>query len=121
MKKCEICGKGSRMVGSRKLLRGHYNPTNRTRKYPNLQKTATPKGEKVFACTTCIRTFSKEARMAANKERRARIRAQKEADTIRRMADRTEKRKATQTKKEKARKAESSKNKVKPKKEAKGK
>jgi hypothetical protein len=55
------------MVGTRILLRGHYNPTNWTRKYPNLQKTVTPKGEKVLACTTCIRTFTKDARMTKRK------------------------------------------------------
>jgi hypothetical protein len=59
------------MVGTRVLLRGHYNPTNWTRKYPNLQKTVTPKGEKVYACTTCIRTFSKPARLAKKKELKA--------------------------------------------------
>jgi hypothetical protein len=59
------------MVGTRILLRGHYNPTNWTRKYPNLQKTVTPKGEKVYACTTCIRTFSKPARLAKKKELKA--------------------------------------------------
>lgn len=67
MRHCEICEKTSRMVGTRILLRGHYNPTNWTRKYPNLQKTITPKGEKVLACTTCIKTFTKTARMAKKK------------------------------------------------------
>lgn len=67
MRHCEICAKTSRMVGTRILLRGHYNPTNWTRKYPNLQKTITPKGEKVLACTTCIRTFTKDARMTKRK------------------------------------------------------
>jgi hypothetical protein len=37
MRKCEKCGKGSQMGGERKLLRGHYNPVNWSRKYPNLQ------------------------------------------------------------------------------------
>jgi hypothetical protein len=61
------------MVGTRILLRGHYNPTNWSRKYPNLQKTITPKGEKVLACTTCIKTFTKTARMKVNKEKRAEL------------------------------------------------
>ncbi len=67
MKHCEVCEKTSRMVGTRILLRGHYNPTNWSRKYPNLQKTVTPSGEKVFACTGCIRTFGKAARIKDRK------------------------------------------------------
>lgn len=59
------------MVGTRILLRGHYNPTNWSRKYPNLQKTITPKGEKVIACTTCIRTFTKGARIEKKKAAKA--------------------------------------------------
>lgn len=77
MRHCELCGKTSRMVGTRKLLRGHYNPTNWSRKYPNLQRTTTPAtagkpaGERVLACTTCIKTWSKKTRMAKNKATRA--------------------------------------------------
>ena len=62
MKTCELCGKGSKMVGHRKLLRGHYNPTNWTRKYPNLQKTTLPDGKKVLICTQCMRTLAKKAK-----------------------------------------------------------
>ena len=71
MRHCELCGKTSRMVGTRILLRGHYNPTNWTRKYPNLQRTTTPAGERVLACTNCIKTWSKKTRMAKNKAARA--------------------------------------------------
>ncbi len=67
MRHCENCLKTSRMVGTRILLRGHYNPTNWSRKYPNLQKSVNPKGEKVLVCTTCIRTFSKDARLKDRK------------------------------------------------------
>lgn len=70
MRHCELCKKTSRMVGTRILLRGHYNPTNWSRKYPNLQKTTTPGGEKVFACTGCIRTFGKDARIKDKKTAR---------------------------------------------------
>ena len=62
MRQCELCGKGSRMVGRRVKLRGHYNPTIKKRKYPNLQKTTTPDGRKVVACTNCIKGFSKKSR-----------------------------------------------------------
>lgn len=67
------------MVGHRILLRGHYNPTNWTRKYPNLQKAITPEGEKVKACVQCIKTFTKDARMAMKKEERAKATAVKTA------------------------------------------
>ena len=59
MKRCMICQKGSIMAGTRKLLRGHYNPTNWSRKYPNLQKTTLPDGTKVSACTRCRRTLAR--------------------------------------------------------------
>jgi len=49
------------MVGRRVKLRGHYNPTAKRRKYPNLQKFTTPAGKKVLACTNCIKRFSKKA------------------------------------------------------------
>jgi hypothetical protein len=78
MKHCETCGKTSKMAGTRILLRGHYNPTNWTRKYPNLQKTVNAKGEKVIACTGCIRTFGKAARI---KERKAKVTATAAAKT----------------------------------------
>ena len=40
--KCPNCKKGSRMVTSRVLLRGHYNPTGKTARSPisNGQKSA---------------------------------------------------------------------------------
>jgi len=48
------------MVGRRVKLRGKYNPTIKKRKYPNLQKTTTPSGEKVLACTQCIKKLSRK-------------------------------------------------------------
>ncbi|HEY4496561.1 MAG TPA: hypothetical protein VI432_00215 [Candidatus Paceibacterota bacterium] len=61
MKQCLICHKGSRMVGKRIKLRGNYNPTGMTRKYPNLQKTTLSTGERVLACVRCIKTITKKA------------------------------------------------------------
>ncbi len=69
-KKCEICGKTSTMAVVRTKLRGKYNPTDKKRKYPNLQTLLVPesakgerfkkfKGKKVLACTKCIKTLSK--------------------------------------------------------------
>jgi len=43
------------MVGTRVLLRGHYNPTNWTRKYPNLQKAKLADGTTGLVCTKCIK------------------------------------------------------------------
>lgn len=61
MRQCAICGKGSQLERHRNKLRGQYNPTPKVRKYPNLQKT-THEGEKVLACTKCIKKANKEAK-----------------------------------------------------------
>lgn len=54
------------MGGARKLLRGHYNPVNWSRKYPNLQY-ARVGGKRLLVCTSCLRTLhkTKAARAAA--------------------------------------------------------
>lgn len=115
MRQCQVCNKGPRMVGHRKLLRGHYNPTNWTRKYPNLQKAITPKGEKVKACVQCVKTFTKEARMAMKHEERAKAKALKLAkQKIKEEAER-----AKQEKKAARAKAAKEEKKAKPKKEVK--
>ncbi len=66
------------MAGTRVLLRGHYNPTNWSRKYPNLQVIRMPvgkagfkQGASVVACTQCIRTFGKTARIDKKKALKA--------------------------------------------------
>jgi hypothetical protein len=46
------------MQGERRLLRGHYNPVNWSRKYPNLQYTKV-NGVRKLACTQCVRTAAK--------------------------------------------------------------
>ena len=66
MRKCARCGKGSQMQGARKLLRGHYNPVNWSRKYPNLQYGKLD-GKRVLLCTSCLRTLNKPARKKATK------------------------------------------------------
>ena len=69
-KVCTICGKGSRIFGTLKKLRGKYNPTVKVRKYPNLQWLRVPEdamhknyrphaGKKVLACAKCIKRLSK--------------------------------------------------------------
>jgi ribosomal protein L28 len=62
MRQCAICHKGSQMGGERKLLRGHYNPVNWTRKYPNVQY-ARIDGKRVLVCTACLRTLHKPTRV----------------------------------------------------------
>jgi hypothetical protein len=46
------------MGGARRLLRGHYNPVNWSRKYPNLQY-AKVNGVRKLICTNCLKTQSK--------------------------------------------------------------
>jgi len=69
-KQCAICEKTGRMVGKRIKFRGKYNPTVKTRKYPNLQWLKVPldvsrpaykkyAGKRVLACTKCIKALSK--------------------------------------------------------------
>jgi hypothetical protein len=50
------------MGGERKLLRGHYNPVNWSRKYPNLQY-AKVDGKRMLICTNCLKTMHKPARV----------------------------------------------------------
>ena len=59
MRQCEICGKGSILRAARIKLRGHYNPTPKKRKRPNLQPIRLA-GRKVTACTTCAKTIAKK-------------------------------------------------------------
>ncbi|MFQ5752092.1 MAG: bL28 family ribosomal protein [bacterium] len=71
MRKCNLCGKGSKIVGSRRLLRGHYNPVNKSRKYPNLQWArlrrglggqARVGGRRVKVCTKCLKSLHKSGK-----------------------------------------------------------
>ncbi len=59
--RCPNCGKKPTTVTTRKLLRGIYNPTSRSRRYPNLQW-ATMDGRRRKICTDCIKTLNKTAR-----------------------------------------------------------
>lgn len=62
MRQCQLCKKGSIVRSGRKKLRGQYNPTPKKRKYPNLQKTRLPSGERVVACTKCLKTIYKKSK-----------------------------------------------------------
>jgi len=78
MKHCTQCEKMSVMGGKRNLLRGHYNPTPKVRKYPNLQYSIID-GKRELICTRCIRTNAKGARVritnAAGKKAKAKATA----------------------------------------------
>jgi len=57
---CTICGKGSMLATRLVLLRGHYNPTTKIRKYPNLQWTRLANGKRIKACAKCIKRKGKD-------------------------------------------------------------
>ena len=70
-RQCLICEKKSIMAGQRKKLMSKYNPTPKKRKYPNLQLLSVPPdvkrpaykkyaGQKIIACTKCIKTLDKK-------------------------------------------------------------
>ncbi|MBI4193314.1 MAG: 50S ribosomal protein L28 [Candidatus Colwellbacteria bacterium] len=59
MRKCSLCGKGSVIRSQRVKVRSAYNPTPRKRKYPNLQWFRSASGERLLACTQCIKTAGK--------------------------------------------------------------
>ncbi|OGF61473.1 hypothetical protein A2662_00595 [Candidatus Giovannonibacteria bacterium RIFCSPHIGHO2_01_FULL_45_33] len=63
-KACKICGRGSIVMGTRKLLRGHYNLTKTSRKYTNLQWASLPSAllrkrfggaSRIKICTRCMK------------------------------------------------------------------
>ncbi|PIP29774.1 hypothetical protein COX26_02315 [Candidatus Jorgensenbacteria bacterium CG23_combo_of_CG06-09_8_20_14_all_54_14] len=60
MRACERCKKSFEMGGTRKLLRGHYNPTAYGKKKANLQWTSLlVPGKRSRVCTRCLRTLSR--------------------------------------------------------------
>lgn len=60
MKTCSICEKGYYVGGTRKLLRGHYNPTSDSRKRPNLQWGTIPgKPGRFKVCAKCLKLIKK--------------------------------------------------------------
>jgi hypothetical protein len=56
---CAQCGKGSVIRGKRRLLRGHYNPVSRARKYPNLQW-AVVSGKRLKICVSCLKNLHRK-------------------------------------------------------------
>ncbi|MCX6737268.1 MAG: hypothetical protein NTX26_00795 [Candidatus Parcubacteria bacterium] len=53
MRTCIVCGKTSHMERKRNLLRGHYNPSEKFRKFPNLQSVSIKGHKSVLVCTDC--------------------------------------------------------------------
>ncbi|MDD5590265.1 MAG: L28 family ribosomal protein, partial [Candidatus Portnoybacteria bacterium] len=52
---CAVCGKQSQMSTVRVKLRGKFNPTSKTRRYPNLQWARLANGKRVKVCTRCMK------------------------------------------------------------------
>lgn len=55
---CTVCGKKTSMNWTLVKLRGKYNPTQKVRKYPNLQWTRL-NGKRILACAKCIKAQAK--------------------------------------------------------------
>ena len=69
MRACERCGKSSKQGGTRKLLRGHYNPTTSGKKRANLQWGKDPiTAKRIMVCTSCLRTLSKTRKPRVEKK-----------------------------------------------------
>jgi len=58
MRACKRCNKSFEMGGTRKKLRGKYNPTNWSRKKANLQYGKLD-GKRALLCVRCMRTLTK--------------------------------------------------------------
>lgn len=57
---CSLCEKQGMMTWTRVRLRAtKYNPTSKKKQYPNLQSVTLPTGEKIKACTKCIKAMGK--------------------------------------------------------------
>jgi len=62
MRQCYLCEKSYQLGGTRKLLRGHYNPTKTSKKQPNLQWGRLPgKTGRFKFCVKCLRKTKKSA------------------------------------------------------------
>jgi len=56
---CEKCGKGITRVWRHVKLRGKYNPTIKRVQKPNLQRMKLATGERIHACTKCMKAVGK--------------------------------------------------------------
>ncbi len=63
-KVCQLCDKKGMVVWRRVRLRAtKFNPTTKRRQQPNLQSITLPNGQKIKACTKCIKTLHKPPRV----------------------------------------------------------
>jgi hypothetical protein len=58
MQKCEICGKGKKLIIKRKKLRGKYNPVKKVWQKPNLQFLKI-NNKRILVCKNCRRLILK--------------------------------------------------------------
>jgi ribosomal protein L28 len=58
-KTCTICAKKSGMSWQLVKLRGKYNPTQKVRKYPNLQWARLASGKRALVCAKCIKAMAR--------------------------------------------------------------
>jgi len=54
MRKCELCGKGKKIIIKRKKLRGKYNPVKKAWQKPNLQFLKID-DKRILVCKDCRR------------------------------------------------------------------
>lgn len=56
-KVCPVCDKGTMVAGkySNRVRATKFNPTGKSRKYPNLQWAALPSGKRMKICTRCMK------------------------------------------------------------------
>ncbi|HOU46137.1 MAG TPA: L28 family ribosomal protein [Candidatus Pacearchaeota archaeon] len=70
---CQVCNKGSIVARKYSKLMSKYNPSPKSRRYPNLQEVYIPKdviskkfkefsGKRIKLCTKCLKTLSKPTR-----------------------------------------------------------
>jgi ribosomal protein L28 len=63
MRQCARCEKSYIKGGTRKLLRGHYNPTKSGKKKANLQWTRNYiPGKQVLVCARCLKELTKKGK-----------------------------------------------------------
>jgi len=59
-KQCAICEKRYNLSQVLVKLRGKYNPTSKRKQKPNLQWMRLPSGNRILACTKCIKAQGKK-------------------------------------------------------------
>jgi len=71
MRSCPICEKSHKYSITRKKVRSKYNPVGRHKTQANLQWVKMPDGERIKACTSCIRTLAKPKRVKTARKQKA--------------------------------------------------